>query len=322
MGKTQTDEHAGRSSNTSADSYAYFKGQFMPLSEAKVSVATHALNYGTGLFEGIRAYWNEEQGQLYGLKVREHYERMERNARILKMKLPHTPDELTEITRKLLEMNGARQNTYIRPLLFKGTESIGVRLAGMEDDFTIFTVPMGDYLDTSKGLHVCVSSWRRLDDNAIPGRTKATGAYVSSALVVEEAQTNGYDDAIVLNPNGEVSEGSASNLFIVRDGVLITTGVTEGILEGITRLAILQLATDLGYEHQIRPIDRTELYIADEAFYAGTGVQVAPITKIDHRPVGTGEPGPITKALQELYFDAVRGKVPKYMDWLTPVYNK
>lgn len=313
---------ARKAALVSGDSYAYFRGEFIPLSQANVSIATHALNYGTGCFEGIRAYWNPQRKQLYGLKVREHYERMANSCRILKIKLPHSPAELTEITRKLLEMNDYRQDVYIRPLAFKATTAIGVKLTGLEDAFGIFTVPMGDYLDTQKGLHLAVSSWTRLDDNSIPTRAKVTGSYINAALAVDDARAAGYDDCVMLTPDGHVAEGSSCNLFMVRDGKVITSPVTEAILEGITRRALLGLAADLGYPTEVRPIDRTELYIADEVFLVGTGVQVAPVTRVEHRPVGNGELGPITRRIQETYFAAVRGDNPRYADWLTPVYPK
>lgn len=305
----------------SGDSYAYFHGEFLPLSQCNVSVATHALNYGTGCFEGIRAYWNAKHGQLYGLKVREHYNRMANSCRILKIRLPHTPAELVAITRQLLEKNGYRQDVYIRPLAFKATTAIGVKLTGLEDAFAIFTVPMGDYLDTEKGLHLCVSSWMRPDDNAVPSRAKVTGSYINTALAVDDARQAGFDDCVMLTPDGHVAEGSACNLFLIREGKLITSPVTEAILEGITRQALLGMIADLGYQAEVRPIDRTELYVADEVFLCGTGVQVAPVTRIDHRPIGDGKVGPITKRIQEAYFAAVRGEDPKYRDWLVPVYS-
>ena len=304
------------------ESYAYFRGEFVLLSECKVSVATHALNYGTGCFEGIRAYWNPRQGQLYALKLKEHYIRMANSSRILKIKLPHTVDELTEITVKLLALNGYRQDVYIRPLAFKSTEAIGVRLAGLDDAFTIFTVPMGDYLDTKKGLHLTVSSWVRIDDNSIPSRAKITGSYINPALAVDDAHESGFDDAVMLTPDGHVAEGTTCNLFMVRDGKVITTPVTDGILEGITRQALFGLTKDLGIAAEVRSIDRTELYVADEIFLSGTGVQVAPVTQLDHRPIGSGKPGDLTLQIQQAYFAACRGDDPKYLKWLTPVYPR
>lgn len=298
----------------------FFRGEFIPLADAKVSIATHALNYGTGCFEGIRAYWNKNEQRLFALKLREHYVRMINNCKILKITIPYSVEELCDITVKLLAMNNYQQDVYIRPLAFKATSAIGVRLTGIEDGFTIFTVPMGDYLDTQKGLHLTVSPWLRIDDNIIPGRAKVTGGYVNAALAVDDAHAAGFDDAVMLNSAGHVSEATTSNLFIVRDGQAITSCVTEGILEGITRRALLGMCADLGIPTQIRPIDRTELYISDEIFLVGTGVQVAPVTKVDHRPVGTGKAGELTLKIQKAYFAAARGDDPKYKEaWLTPV---
>ena len=303
--------------------YAFFKGQFVPIEEAKVSIMTHAFNYGTGCFEGIRAYWNEEEEQLFVFRMREHYERLHRSCRILMISLPYSVDELGEITLELLRKEGYREDTYIRPLAYKATEGIGVRLHDLEDEFALFAVPFGKYIEKEEGARVCVSSWRRISDNAVPARAKITGAYINSAFSKTQAALNGFDEAIVLNQDGHVSEGSAENLFIVRDGRLITTPVTANILEGITRATIIEIAREeLGIETVERPIDRTELYVAEEAFFCGTGVQVAAIVEIDHRPVGSGKLGPIVKRIRDLYFDIVRGKVEKYRHWCTPVYPK
>ncbi|MFQ6014679.1 MAG: branched-chain amino acid transaminase [Anaerolineae bacterium] len=301
--------------------YAFFKGEFVPIKEAKVSIMTHAFNYGTGLFEGIRAYWNEAQEQLFVFKMEEHYQRFIHNCHILLINLPYSVDELGQITLELLRKEGFRTDTYIRPLAYKASEGIGVRLHDLEDEFALFAVPFGQYIEKEEGARVCVSSWRRLSDNAIPPRAKITGAYVNSALIKSEALLNGFDEAIVLTPDGHVSEGSAENVFIVRGDKLITPPVTEDILEGVTRRVIMQLARDeIGLEAIERHIDRTELYRADEVFFCGTGVQVAAVVEIDHRPVGTGQIGPIVSKLRELYFDVVRGNNPKYRRWCTPVY--
>ena len=303
--------------------YAFFEGKFVPIEEAKVSIMTHAFNYGTGCFEGIRAYWNEEEEQLFLFRLREHYERLHRSCRIMRIELPYSVERLGEITVELLRREGYREDTYIRPLAYKATEVVGVRLHDLEDAFALFAVPFGKYIEKEEGAKVCVSSWRRISDNAIPARAKITGAYVNSALSKTEAMLNGFDEAIVLNQDGHVSEGSAENLFIVRGGKLITPPVTANILEGITRATVIQIARDeLGIETVERPIDRTELYIAEEAFFCGTGVQIAAIAEIDHRPVGAGKIGPVVSKLRDLYFDIVRGKVEKYRHWCTPVYAK
>jgi branched-chain amino acid aminotransferase len=302
--------------------YAFFGGKFVRIEEAKVSIMTHALNYGTGCFEGIRAYWNDEEQQLYIFRMAEHYTRLHNSCRILLIDLPHTVEQLGDLTAELLRREGFREDTYIRPLAYKSQEGIGVRLKGVTDAFSMFAMPFGKYIEKEEGAKACVSSWRRIYDTALPARAKCTGAYINSALCKTEAEMNGFDEAIVLTRGGSVSEGSAENFFMVRDGVLITPGVTSDILEGITRQTVMQLARDeLHIPVQERTIDRTELYVCDEAFFCGTGVQVVAIASIDQRPVGTGRIGPITKQLREMYFDIVRGKVPKYRHWCTPVYE-
>ena len=302
------------------NAWAYFDGDFVPLADAKVSVMTHALNYGTGVFEGIRAYWNAPHEQLYGLHLREHFERLHRSCRIMRISLPHSAAELAEITVEVLRRCAYREDAYIRPIAFKRSELIGVRLHDLEDSFTIFAVPFGTYLDIDRGISCGVSSWRRTDDNAIPARGKITGSYVNAALAKTEAVEAGFDEAIVLNADGSVSEGSAENLFIVREGLLITPPPSDNILEGIVRSSILTIAKDEGIPREARQIDRTELYVADEAFLCGTGTQLNFITSIDHRPIGDGKLGPITERIRDVYFNAVRGDVERYRAWVTPVY--
>ena len=302
--------------------WVFFNGAYMPLADAKVGVLTHALNYGTGVFEGVRAYWNAEDDQLYALHLREHFERLHRSCKILKLDVPHTAPELVEITLELLRRCGYREDCYLRPLAFKSDEIIGVRLHDLQTSFVVIAIPFGTYIDIDNGISCGVSSWRRTDDNAIPARAKITGSYVNAALAKTEAQEAGFDEAIVLTQEGHVSEGSAENLFIVRDGVLITPPGTENILEGIVRASILRIAADEGIPVQTRPIDRTELYICEELFLSGTGAQVSPVTSVDHRAVGTGTIGPITKQLSRVYFDAVHGRGDRYKSWVTPVYPR
>jgi len=284
----------------------------------RLSPATHALNYGTGVFEGIRAYWSEERGTLQVLKMREHYERFERSCRLLRVDLSNTVDELCDITLEILKRNAPRQDTYIRPLAYKGAQSVGVNLKG-DSEISIFTVPMGNYVELT-GLRVCVSSWRRTPDTAIPARGKFTGSYINTALAVDEAQRAGFDDAIFLTQDGQVSEASAANIFLVRKGQLITPPVTADILEGITRDAVMELA---GKELEMpvieREVGRTELYAADEVFLSGTGFQIAPVIEVDDRPVGAGSIGPVAERLQELYFKAARGGWDEYADWTVAV---
>jgi branched-chain amino acid aminotransferase len=300
----------------------HFEGDFVPLKDARIGVMTHGFLYGTACFEGIRAYWNEEHGQLYGLKVLEHYERLARSARVMFMDLPGTPQELVELTVELLRRNDLREDTYVRPSVYKSTEAIGVRLHKLDHSFLVFCLPFGDYIDTTAGISAQTVSWRRNSDLSIPARSKIVGAYANSAFAKTEAQLNGHDEAIVLTLDGHASEGSAENLFIVRDGELITPPVTDDILEGITRAAMMELALkELGVATRERQIDRSELYIADEVFLCGTGAQISPVTRIDHRPVGGGRVGPISSRLRDLYFDAVRGRLPAYRHWLTPIYE-
>jgi len=293
----------------------------VPIERAKVSITTHALNYGTGCFEGIRAYWNDKEEELYVLKMREHYQRLHRSCHIVTISLPYDVDTLGDITLELLRKEGFREDTYIRPLAYKSTEGVGVRLHDLEDGFAIFATPFGKYIEREEGAKVGVSSWRRVSDNAIPPRAKITGAYINSALIKTDIVMKGFDEAIVLAEDGHVSEGSAENLFIVRGGKLITSPITEDILEGITRAALMELAqNELGIEVVERRIDRSELYVVEEAFFCGTGVQIVAIASIDHRTVGTGEIGPIVRQLRDLYFEIARGKNKKYASWVTPVY--
>ena len=301
--------------------WAFFRGEFVPLRDANINVMTHGFNYGTAVFEGIRAYWNADEEQLFALELVAHYARIRASAGLLMMEVRQSPEELAEITVELLRRDGLREDVYVRPIVYKSSETIGVRLHNLDSDVTIFAVPFGQYIDTEGGIRAQVSSWRRTDDNAIPARGKITGAYVNGALAKSEAQLNGFDEAIVLTADGHVSEGSAENLFIVKGGVLITPPVTDNILEGITRRRLIGIARDdLGIPTVERSIDRTELYGADEVFLCGTGAQISPVIEIDRRAIGSGRPGPVSRDLSRTYFDAVRGRNPAYRDWLTPVY--
>ncbi len=301
--------------------YAFFKGSIVPIEQAKLSIMTHVINYGTGCFEGIRAYWNKDDRQLYAFRMLEHYQRMMHSTRIMMMAPQYTAEQLCAITVELLRKEGFQSDAYIRPLAYKTDEIIGVRLHNMHDDLFIFTTPFGRYVENEEGAHVGFSSWKRISDNNLPPRGKITGAYVNSAFIKTEAELNGYDEALVLNERGHVCEGSAENVFIVRDGKLITPPVEEDILEGITRNTIIELArNELGLETIERPISRTEFYVADAAFFCGTGVQVANISRVDHRTVGNGQLSPVVKAVRDLYFDVVRGKVAKYKHWCAPIY--
>jgi len=300
--------------------YAFFEGETRPISDAKVSVMTQSLNYGTGCFGGIRGYWNADQEQLYVFRLLDHYTRFLNSAKILLATHPYTNRQLADITIDLLAREGWRENCYIRPLAYKADETISVRLHNLRDAITIFSIPLGRYLPNEEGLKLCTSSWRRVDDTAIPPRGKLVGAYMNSALVKTEAHLNCFDDALVLNQDGHVAEASAANLVMVRHGKLVVPPISANALEGITLQTVLHLARhELGLEVEAREIDRSELYYADEAFLCGTGAQIAAVASLDHRAIGSGGMGPITRSIRTLYFDVVHGRVSNYMHWLTAV---
>jgi len=298
---------------------AYFEGDYVALKDAKVSIMTHAFMYGTATFEGIRAYWNAEQGQLYGLFIREHVERIRNSAKMLLMEDLPSADELFGIVVETVRRNGFREDAYVRPSFYKSTRAIGVKLHHLDHELYVLATPFGNYVDIEKGIRLMTSSWRRNADEALPARGKIVGGYVNMAFQKSEAELNGYDEALVLTPSGHASEASAANLFMVRGGTLITPPVSDDILEGVTRKAILTLAADLGIPTEVRSIDRSELYVCDEAFLCGTGVQVSAVVGVDHRPVGTGAIGPVARKVSETYFGAVRGNLPQYKGWLTPI---
>jgi len=299
--------------------YIYFEGKIVPEDEAKISIKTNSFHYGTAVFEGIRAYYDEETNKMYGLFFKEHYQRLFQNMKVLNMKIDESIDELVDITKELIKKNNIKSDIYIRPIVYFSDLKISPKLIGYKAKIAIYTYPLGDYIDINQGVKAIVSSWRRLNDNMIPPRLKVAGAYVNSAFSKTEAILAGADEAIVLNEKGFVSEGSAENIFIVRNGKLITPPVSDDILEGITRWAVIQIAKDLGYEVEERHIARTELYVADEVFFCGTGAQVSPVIEIDHRKVGDGKPGKITKEIQKVYFKAVRGKIEKYKNWVIEI---
>jgi len=303
--------------------YAFFNKEFMLLSKAKMGILTHTLHYGTGCFEGIRGSWNSDQQQLYIFRLEDHYKRMLNGCRILKIKLPYTLNDLIQLTTHLVEKSGLREDVYIRPLAYKSSQAIGVRLHDLEDDLLIVVTTLPAYLDTDKGVRCGTSSWRRVDDTMIPARGKITGIYVNSALARTEAWEHGFDEAILLTHDGHVSEGSGENIFLVINGKLITPPSYDNILMGITRDTVMKLAcNELGLEVEERSVDRSELYSADECFFTGTAAHITPIVEIDHRPVGTGEIGKITKKLQEIYFGVIQGRNRKYSTWCIPVYSK
>jgi len=301
--------------------HAFFGGRIVPYGEARVGVLTHGLNYGTGVFAGIRGYWNEEEKELFVFRPRDHFRRFLESTKLLGMELPDTEERLVNAALELLRVEAYREDCYLRPLAFYADEAIGVRLHDLTPAISIVAFPYGQYLPDEEAVRATISSWRRVDDNMIPARGKIVGSYVNSALAKTDAQRSGFDEAIVLNADGHVCEGSAENFFLVRNGAVVTPPVTENILEGITRRTAIELLREgLGREVVERPIDRTEIYLADEAFFSGTGVQIAAITQVDHRPIGTGSIGPIARDLRRLYFDIVRGRRPEYRRWCQPVY--
>lgn len=297
--------------------YAYFQGNIVPLSEAKIGVMTHAFNYGTAVFEGVRGNWNEDDQTTYLFRLREHFERLGQSSKILLLQMHETVDRLCEIAVELVERSGFTEDVYLRPMVYLSSEQLGVRLHNLESSTLIFLTPFPAYLPEVARCHT--STWRRVQDTGIPPRAKVTGIYVNSALAKTEANANGFDEAIMLNENGHVSEGSGENIFMVRDGRLITPTPADNVLEGITARSVMELAAnELGVPILQREIDRTELYIADEVFMTGTAAHLTPVVEVDRRPVGTGRPGPVTSKLSELFYDCIRGKSEKYQNWCTP----
>jgi branched-chain amino acid aminotransferase len=301
--------------------WAYLDGEFLPYAEARFGLLTHALHYGTGLFAGIRAYWNEDEGQLFVFRPEDHFRRFRDSARLLRMDLDESVEELTAAVIGLLRREGYEQDTYIRPLAFYGDESLGVRLHDLTPRVGIAALPT-EFIDRKDGVHAGFSSWTRVSDNSIPPRGKFAGSYVNSSLAKTDAVLAGFDEALMLNDAGHVCEGSVENLFIVRRGEILTPPITDDVLEGITRSTLMELAAQLGHKVVERSIDRTEVYLADEAFFCGTGVQLTSITRVDHRLIGGGVTGPITAKIRDLYFDVVRGRSARHRAWCSPVFEK
>jgi branched-chain amino acid aminotransferase len=302
--------------------FVFYKGRVVPYSDVKFGVLTHAFNYGTAVFGGLRAYWNDDEEQLFVFRPYDHFRRFLQSAKLLCMDLHLAGDDLVNGLVDLIRTEGHQEDLYIRPLAFYSDEIIGVRVHDLTAEASIVVLPFGAYNKNEDNMHVTVSSWRRIDDNTIPARGKIAGAYVNSAFIKTDAVRAGFDEAIVLNADGHVSEGSAANFFMLRNGVFATPPITDNVLEGITRRTVIQLLRDeFAVEVQERQIDRTELYLADEMFFCGTGAQISAITRVDHRPVGSGKIGDATAHLREMYFDVVRGRVPKYREWCHPVYD-
>jgi branched-chain amino acid aminotransferase len=302
--------------------HAFFEGKIVPLSDAKISIATHAFLYGTAVFGGIRGYWNEEKKRLFVFRPYDHFRRLLHSARMMNMQTSYDEESLIQLTLDLLRTDHWQRDVYIRPTFYKADLGIGVKLHDLKDEFCMFVIAYEPYMKNDTNAHLTVSSWRRIDDNMIPARGKVAGAYANSALIKTDANRGGFDEALVLDSNGHISEASAMNIFMLRDGLLVTPPVTDNILEGITRKSVIELARkELGLTVVERSIDRTEVYICEEMFITGTAAQITAVTKIDHRPVGNGVMGPITTKLRVLYEDILRGKNKKYEHWNVAVTN-
>ncbi len=321
MGVQAKSAAAARKSAPHPNTWVFNEGEFARYNDVRLGLMTHALHYGTGVFEGIRAYWNSKHEQLYLLEAAAHYDRMRRSANVMRMSLPYSTEELVNFTVELLRRNQFKSDVYVRPLLYTSSEEIGVRLHNLAHSFFIYAIPFGNYVEIEAGIRCMVSTWRRVPDQSLPARAKVTGSYAQSALAKSEAVEAGFDEAIVLTVDGHVSEGSAENLFMLKDGVFVTPPVTDDILEGVTRVLLTRLIKEeLNLPVVERSIDRTELYTCDELLLCGTGAQVSPVVEVDRRPVGSGKVGEFAQELQNIYFGAVRGESPKYKDWTIPVY--
>ena len=298
---------------------AFFQDRILPYAEARLGLLTHALNYGTGVFGGIRGYWNQDEGKLFVFRLADHMRRLHESARLLRMNLALSEEATAAALLDLLRAEGLKQDCYIRALAFYADEVIGVRLHGLNPVLAAVALPFGLYIDKAEGAHCTVSSWRRPDDNVVPPRGKITGSYINSAFAKSDAELAGFDEAILLNRDGRVSEGSGENIFLIRRGVAVTPSLDQSVLEGITRRSLITLIRDeLGLALEERPVERGELFVAEEIFLTGTAAQITAVTRIDHRPIGSGQMGPVTARLRSLFFDVVRGRTPKYRAWCTP----
>lgn len=298
----------------------YFKGTFGPERDATISVRSRALNYGLGCFGGIRGYKTDDGRQVHVFRLDRHVRRLEQSARILRLRLPGTPAQVADVIIELLRRNEMRGDVYVRPIVFANSNELSPVLDPDTSETAIFCMPLGRYLSADP-IDVCVSSWWRIRENALPARAKATGGYLNSALARREAMDNGYTEAILLTEDGHVSEGSAEHVFIVREGQLISPPSTADNLDGITRQSLITLAReDLDIPFVERPIGRTELYVADEMFLCGTGAEVTPVRSVDRRTVGDGSIGPVTRRLSGHFEAVIRGRVPERAEWLTPVW--
>ena len=305
-----------------AESYVFFEGNIVDEKDVSISIRSKAFNYGLGCFEGIRAYWDDESQQLYGFRLMDHYERLLESAKALYMDIPYTAQELCDITVELLRKNSFRTTTYIRPVVYKGSESLTPTLLDDDNRLLMYCQPMGSYAGKTE-LKVAVSSWRRITDAMLPPRTKSTAAYLNSALASLEVLQNGYDEAIFLTNDGKVCEGPGENIFLVKKGKLVTPPLSDDILEGITRDTVMTLAREeLGMEVVERSVSRTELYNSQEVFFSGTAMEVTAVVEVDKRKVGDGHEGPVCRQLKDMFFNITTGGNEKYRHFLTPVYEK
>ena len=300
---------------------AYFRGDVVPIEEARVSVMTHALHYGTAVFEGIRGNWNESKNRLFIFRIKEHYERLLQGCDMLMLDIPYSVDDLCKITLDLVKESGYKQDLYIRPLAYKSEELVAnLKLQEIESDFTLIMVPFGEYLDADGALRCCTSSWRRVDDTNVPPRLKISGTYVNGILAKTEATLAGFDEAIMLTQDGFVSEGSGENLFMINNGVLYIPPVSDNNLSGITRDSAIEIARqEVGMEVVETRIRRSELYFADEVFLTGTAAHIQAVGELDNRVIGSGDTGPVTTKINEVYQESIRGNNPKYESWCTSV---
>lgn len=298
--------------------YAFFEGKIVKTEDARVNIMTNALQYGTGIFGGIRCYISADKKSASIFRLSNHYLRFLKSLKILNKSIKYSHTDLVKITLDLTRKNNPQIDAYIRPIAYAADYGLSPDLSQSRFDFAIYMIPLGEYLPVSKGLKLATSNWIRINDNQIPSRAKVTGGYVNSALARADAVRHGYDDALMLTLDGHVSEGSAANFFIVRDDVLITPSKNSDVLEGMTRRTILELAKDLQIPVEERLIDRTEIYIAGESFLSGTGAQVAWIKEVDGRII-SNKIGPISQKIQNLFFSIVRGREKKYKHWLTEI---
>lgn len=294
-------------------------GKLVSEGEAVIPILTHALHYGTSVFEGIRAYWNPNVNNLFIFRAKEHYVRFHNSAKIMSIRIEYGVDELIDATVKLLRANEVREDVYIRPIAFVSANTINLDIRDLNVTTAIITVPFGHYLEP-RGVRAKVVSWLRIHNSMFPMKAKVGGIYVNSVIALLDAKISGFDEAIMLNKDGYVAEGSGENIFIVKDGILYTPTTYDSILEGITRNTIMEIAKDLGLTIIERRITREELYTADEVFFVGTAAEVTPVINIDGKIIGNGEPGEITMKIRNYYMDIVHGRVSKYMHWLTPIY--